>query len=118
MAAGGFTPTEKGLNKAEDLDVTETEVYTVYKYALSPQADYKNSKGYKDTSHEFCKEMIKKSVGNYWTQADIKDMSNEFGENAWVYRGGFTGRTGGEVTPYCNHVWKAIIKVKKGAKNG
>lgn len=116
----GFTITPKGLNRAEGVEpVVETEIYTVYQYALSPKSDYKNSKGYKDTSHEFCIEMMKlANSGKIWTREDLDSLSNEFGENAWVYRGGFTSRKGGEVTQYCNHVWKAITKVRKRGQNG
>lgn len=108
----GFAVTDKGMNRAENVDpVVETEIYTVYQYALSPQSDYKNSKGYKDTSHEFCIDMMKLSNdGNEWTREDIDALSNDLGDNAWIYRGGFTGRKGGGVTSYCNHVWKAITK--------
>ena len=108
----GFAVTDKGMNRAEKVDpVIETEIYTVYKYALSPQSDYKNSKGYKDTSHEFCIEMMNLSnSGHEWTREDIDSLTNDIGDNAWIYRGGFTGRTSGGVTSYCNHVWKAITK--------
>lgn len=118
-SGAGYNLTVKGLNRASDVDpVVETEIYTVYKYALSPNADYKNSAGYKDTSHEFCIEMMKKSnSGSSWTRDKIDSLSNDFGEDAWVYRGGWTGRKGGDVTRYCNHVWKAITKVRR-KKNG
>lgn len=111
----GFNLTEKGLNRANNVEpVVETEIYTVYQYALSPKADYSNSKGYKDTSHEFCIEMMKLSnSGKIWTREDIESISDAFEGNAWVYRGGFTMRKSGEVTPYCNHVWKAITKVRR-----
>lgn len=114
----GFAVTEKGLKRAEKVDpVIETEIYTVYKYALSPQSDYKNAKGYKDTSHEFCIDMMEESnSGSEWTREDIDSISNDFNDNAWIYRGGFTGRKGGATTSYCNHVWKAITK--KRTKNG
>jgi hypothetical protein len=116
----GFTITPKGLNRAEGVEpVVETEIYTVYQYALSPKADYHNSKGYIDTSHEFCKEMMKlANAGKYWTREDLDTLSNEFDENAWVYRGGPTGRKGGGFTQFCNHVWKAVTKTRKRGKNG
>ena len=116
----GFNITEKGLNRADNVEpVIETEIYTVYQYALSPGSDYKNSKGYKDTSHEFCIEMMKLSnSGKIFNREDIDSISNEFSENAWIYRGGFTGRKNGSVTPYCNHVWKAVTKTRKRGSNG
>lgn len=114
-AGKGFNITDKGLNRADKVEpVVETEIYTVYQYALSPNSDYKNSKGYKDTSHEFCIEMMKLSNQGYeWTREDIDGLSNEFDENAWIYRGGFTSRKSGGVTQYCNHVWKALTKVRR-----
>lgn len=120
VSGKGFNITEKGLNRADNVEpVIETEIYTVYKYALSPGSDYKNSKGYKDTSHEFCIEMMKLSnTGKVWTREDIDSITNEFGENAWIYRGGFTGRKSGGVTPYCNHVFQAITKTRKRGSNG
>lgn len=115
----GFIITDKGLNKAERVEpVIETEIKTVYKYTLSPNADYKNSKGYIETSHPFCKEMMQMS-GKVWTREDIDSISNDFDENAWVYRGGWTGHKGKEPTQFCNHVWKAITRVvRKGGRNG
>ena len=118
-SGSGYNLTVKGLNRASDVEpVVETEIYTVYKYALSPKADYKNSAGYKDTSHEFCIDMMKASnSGDVWTRKELDKLSNDFGEDVWVYRGGWTGRKGGDVTQYCNHVWKAITKIRK-KKNG
>ena len=112
--------TVKGMNRADKVaPVVETEIYTVYQYALSPKADYSNSKGYIDTSHEFCIEMMKlANAGKVWTREDIDSITNDFEENAWVYRGGPTGRKGGGFTQYCNHVFKAITKQRKRGSNG
>lgn len=111
--------TVKGMNRADNVEpVVETEIYTVYQYALSPKSDYSNSKGYIDTSHEFCVEMMKlANAGKVWTREDIDSITNDFDENAWVYRGGPTGRKGGGFTQYCNHVFKAIIKKRKRGDN-
>ena len=112
--------TVKGMNRADKVaPVVETEIYTVYQYALSPKSDYKNSKGYIDTSHEFCIEMMNMAnAGKVWTREDIDSITNDFDENAWVYRGGPTGRKGGGFTQYCNHVFKAITKQRKRGQNG
>ena len=119
----GFNITTKGLNRAENVEpVVETEIYTVYKYALSPNISSADKKGYgldglKSTSHDFCVKMMKKSnSGKEWTRDELSGESNDFSDDAWVYRGGFTGHKGGEITPYCNHVWKAITKKRR--KNG
>lgn len=116
----GYTITPKGLARAEGVDpVVETEIYTVYQYALSPKSDYNNAQGFIATSHQFCKEMMKlANAGKIWTREDIDSITNEFGENAWVYRGGLTGHKDGDVTQYCNHVFKALIKTRKRGLNG
>lgn len=111
--------TIKGMNRADKVEpVVETEIYTVYQYALSPKSDYNNSKGYIDTSHEFCIEMMKlANAGKVWTREDIDSITNDFDENAWVYRGGPTGRKGGGFTQYCNHIFKAKV-MRRTRKNG
>lgn len=111
--------TVKGMNRADKVEpVVETEIYTVYQYALSPKSDYNNSKGYIDTSHEFCIEMMKlANAGKVWTREDIDSITNDFDENAWVYRGGPTGRKGGGFTQYCNHIFKAKV-MRRTRKNG
>lgn len=114
----GFNITDKGLKRAENVDpIIETEIYTVYKYALSPNSDYKNAKGYIETSHPFCKEMMSMS-GKSWTRENIDSITNDFDQNVWVYRGGWTGHKNSEPTQYCNHVWKAITKTRKRGSNG
>ena len=116
----GFIITNKGLDRANNIEpVIETEIKTFYKYVLSPNADYgtKGQPGTKDTSHKFCKDIT--NANKVWTREAIDSISNDFDDNAWVYRGGFTGRKNGETTQYCNHVWKAITKtIRKGASNG
>lgn len=114
----GFALTDKGLKRAENVDpVVETEILTMYKYALSPKSNYKNSEEILPTSHEFCKEMIALSkAGKLWTREDIDAITNEFGENAWIYRGGFTSDEDGVVKPFCNHIFKAVTVERR--RNG
>lgn len=65
------------------------------------------------TSHDFCKDMLSgKFKGKEWKFEAIDSMSNEFGMNAWDYRGGFTNIKG-EIEPYCNHTWVAKTKIKR-----
>lgn len=110
--------------KAEKIEIEpmETEAYTVYSYSLSPKVSY-DSKPNKinsellETSHPFCKEMVTKSrAGKRWTQEAIENISNDFGMEAWNYRGGFTGHTGKPTTNFCNHIWKAIVKTRTKKK--
>jgi hypothetical protein len=58
------------------------------------------------------------SANGTWTKEQILDMSNKFGTNVWIYRGGFYNNPKTkEIEPYCRHIWKAVTKVrKKGAK--
>lgn len=50
----------------------------------------------------------------------IENITNEFEEFAWTYRGGFyTNPDNKETTPFCRHMWKGVIKTrKKVANNG
>ena len=100
---GLFTPTEKGLDKnTEDY---ETEIYTVYKYDKRP--DVSGSKLI-STSRDFCRKMVALTSGTELvdgkmkakrlTYNEIEDYTNEFGEDAWNFRGGFYN-DGTETTP-------------------
>ena len=115
----GFILTDKGINRAKNVDpFIETEIYTEWKFALSPRVKGIDAKGYvngiKPTSHEFCVDrMTESNAGFFWTREDIDTISNEFGQNAWIYRGGWTGHHNAEPTEYCNHVWMAITRSKK-----
>lgn len=107
----GFTPTGKGLDKLEDVEpVIETEIYTVYKYAVRDNVPSAKQ------SRTFCKSLM--SAGGTYSREDIDGLSNEFKTNVWIYRGGFYNNPDtGETTPYCRHRWVALTKTrKKGAK--
>lgn len=111
---GKNQPTEEGQEKKAP--PVEIEIFTVYKYALAPNVSYANnpnriSSDLLSTSHEFCKDMIAlTNAGKVWTREALDSLTNEMGQDAWVYRGGFTMKKGGNVDPYCNHVWKAVVK--------
>ena len=121
----GFNITEKGLNRADNVEpVIETEIYTMYVYAKRPDV---SGKPIIPGTRDFCRELIEASAvyegnkkikgGSEWSRDDIDSISNQFGENAWIYRGGFySNKT--ETTPYCRHVWKAITKTRKRGSNG
>lgn len=102
----GFTPTSKGLDKAEEAPIAETEIYTVYKYAE------RNGVPDAKESRTFCKKLL--ASGKTWERSDIEDKSNQFGTNVWLYRGGwYTNPDTKETTPYCRHIWKAVTKKRK-----
>lgn len=110
---GSYQPTEKAINK--EVEKVETEVYTVFSYVTRPDVPEAES------SRPLCKKLLKLSrEGKRWTREGIESITNEFGEDAWTYRGGFyTNPNTQETTPYCRHIWKAIIKTrKKGGKRG
>jgi hypothetical protein len=117
---GLFTPTEKGLDK--DTADYETEIYTVYKYDKRP--DVSGSKLI-STSRDFCRKMVALTSGTELvdgkmkakrlTYNEIEDYTNEFGEDAWNFRGGFYN-DGTETTPWCRHIWVGETRVKRKKK--
>jgi len=98
--------TEAGLSY--NVRPVKTETYTVYKYVTRDDVP-------KAQSREFCSELLRMSNnGKRWTREAIDKITNEFGEDAWTYRGGFyTNPNTGETTPFCRHTWKAITKARK-----
>lgn len=104
----GFFPTGKGLDKLEGIEpIVETEIYTVYKYAVRDDVAPA-----KTGSRPFCTKLMASS--KEWTKEQILDLSNQFGTNVWIYRGGYYNNPKTkEIEPYCRHVWKAITKVKR-----
>ena len=117
---GLFTPTEKGLDK--DTADYETEIYTVYKYDKRP--DVSGSKLI-STSRDFCRKMVGLTSGTELvdgkmkakrlTYNEIEDYTNEFGEDAWNFRGGFYN-DGTEITPWCRHIWVGETRIKRKKK--
>lgn len=117
---GIFTPTEKGLDK--DTEDYETEIYTVYKYDKRP--DVSGSKLI-STSRDFCRKMVRLTSGTELvdgkmkakrlTYNEIENYTNEFGEDAWNFRGGFYN-DGTETTPWCRHIWVGETRIKRKKK--
>ena len=117
---GLFTPTEKGLDK--DTEDYDTEIYTVYKYDKRP--DVSGSKLI-STSREFCRKMVGLTSGTELvdgkmkakrlTYNEIENYTNEFGEDAWDFRGGFYN-DGTETTPWCRHIWVGETRIKRKKK--
>ena len=117
---GIFTPTQKGLDK--DTEDYDTEIYTVYKYDKRP--DVSGPKRL-PTTREFCLQMMietsgretvdGKNVARRLTYEQIDAFTNEFGESAWDFRGGFYN-DGTETTPWCRHIWVGETRVKRKKK--
>jgi hypothetical protein len=117
---GIFTPTQKGLDK--DTEDYDTEIYTVYKYDKRP--DVSGPKRL-PTTREFCLQMMietsgretvdGKNVARRLTYEQIDAFTNEFGESAWDFRGGFYNN-GTETTPWCRHIWVGETRIKRKKK--
>lgn len=112
-STNGFSPTDKGMSKPD----TKTEVYTEYTYDLAPGISYASnpnriSDKLLSTSHQFCKDMVKLTEERALTFEAIDKMSNDFGDNAWDFRGGYTTKPGGGTKVWCNHVYKGTTKIR------
>lgn len=103
-----YQPTQKGLETKTR--VPELEVYTVYKYVTRPDVPEVQS-----TSRPFCKRLLELTRnGKVWTKEGIDNITNEMGEDAWTYRGGFyTNPQTQETTAYCRHIWKSVRRTRK-----
>jgi hypothetical protein len=108
--AKGYEATTKGIEKVTNpIDEYVTEIKTIYKYKTKLDAP-----PLKTESREYCKDLLAESQTKHWEFEDIDSMSNEFGMNAFDFRGGYyTNPNTNETTPWCRHIWKAqTIKVK------
>lgn len=108
---GSYYPTEKALNK--ETNEIDSEVVTLYTYEKREDVD---GPTIKDTTRQFCRDMYNnthrggKKVGLSYEMID--NISNEFGENAWDYRGGWYN-DGTDTTPWCRHVWQGQTILRK-----
>lgn len=104
----GFSPTKKALAEP----TYKTEIYTEYTYELRPEL--KGQPILLNTSHEFCFKMVKLTRNKALSFEAINSMTNNFGENAFDFRGGFTMRKGGtKIDPWCRHIWMAQTKIRR-----
>jgi hypothetical protein len=104
----GYVPTSKGTNK--DTTEVETEIYTEYVYGL--RADQSGKPLVISTTREFCRDMVALTATRAITFEAISSLTNELGESAWDFRGGFYNN-GTETTTFCRHVWKAVTKIRR-----
>jgi hypothetical protein len=84
----------------------ENVVTTLYKYALR-----KGITGplLLDNSHDFCIKMVALTSGKKrLTFEKIDSFTNDFGENAWDFRGGWYGKS-----PICRHVFEGETYIKR-----
>lgn len=105
----GFEPTEKAIKK--DTNETQIEFYTVYTFGLRSDI---TGPVILPTTRQWCRDTYNafKSERNAITIDAIEAMTNDFGMNAFDYRGGFYN-DGTEITPWCRHVWYAHTKSRK-----
>ena len=86
-------------NPNADSDWDEEDVKIRYKYILNPRI---NERAIINTTRSFCKELINKNF--VWRIEDMESTTNDFGQSALVWRGGYN----------CRHVWSQI-RYKKDA---
>lgn len=106
---GGFFPTDKGAKKVSQQ--YKTEIYTEYNYELAPE--HKGAKMLLETSHPFCKKMVKQYHNKAISLEKIEGLTNDFGMNAFDYRGGFTMTKSGIIEAVCRHIWYGTTKMRK-----
>ena len=120
-SVSGFKPTEKALEKKTE-PIESDEVYTLYTYRLNEGVSYDGkpnqiSESLLSTSHDFCKKVIGKQnlkkMG--WEFETIDNWTNDYGDSAWDYRGGFTNK-GSYIDSTCNHSWYAETRLRKKKK--
>lgn len=87
------------------VDGVTYEYYTAFTYGL---AEGVKGPVILPTTRQWCRDMYNefKLKKDAITIETIEKMSNDFGMNAFNYRGGFYNN-GEEITPWCRHVWIA-----------
>jgi hypothetical protein len=108
---GTIVPTEKAFDI--DTETIKTEIYTEYRYEL--RDDLKGEPTLLPTSRDFCRDMVEKTKKKALTFEAIDKLQNDFGENAFDFRGGWYN-DGTKNTPWCRHVWKAYTKIRRVKK--
>ena len=108
IGPNGIVPTEKGANKT--IDPVATEIYTEYVYAL--RQDQEGKPLVLNTTRQFCRDMVAMTRSKALTFEAINMLENEFGDDAWYFKGGFYNN-GKVTTPFCRHTWKAVTKIRK-----
>jgi hypothetical protein len=89
----GFVSTDPNGPSIED----EEEYNVRYKYILNPNI---SESAIISTTRDFCKTLINR---NYvWRVEDMESTTNDFGDSAMVWRGGYN----------CRHVWSRILYKK------
>lgn len=118
---GAFTPTEKAIGK--ETEPIETEIYTEYKYGLredlpaTAATGESNSKLIISSTRDFCRTMVSKYANKAVEYSVIENINNEFGDDAFTYRGGYYTEPGtNNTTVWCRHVWLMETKLRRKNK--
>ena len=108
-STNGFEVSEKAINKKTK---SPSEIYTEYYYDLR---DGVSGSVILPTTRQFCKDMYKLHSENKkaLTLKQIERIKNEFGDNAFVYSGGFWNN-GSFTDVKCRHAWIGRTKIKRG----
>jgi hypothetical protein len=104
IVSGLLIPTSKGM----DYD-SGTEIYTEYVYVKRPDVD---GPVILSTTRDFCRKMVNLTRSKALSYEAINRINNEFGENAWDFRGGFYN-DGDQTTPWCRHIWAGVTKIRR-----
>jgi len=96
-------------NTGQEEEVTEDELFIVYKYKTRSDAP-----ALKTHSRDFCREMLTISNFKSFTKEDIQQISLLEGRDVFKYRGGwYNNPNTGRNTPYCRHIWQQrLVRLK------
>lgn len=108
-STSGFGISEKAINKRTN---SPSEIYTEYYYDLR---DGVSGSVILPTTRQFCKDMYKLHSENKkaLTLKQIERIKNDFGDDAFVYSGGFWNN-GSFTDVKCRHAWIGRTKIKRG----
>lgn len=100
--------TPKG-EKSIDTKSLETVIEVKYRYELKDNAPALVKGG---ESRKFCQRLI--ALNKLYTREEIDSISNDQGEDAWRYRGGWYHNPQTDVNvPSCRHTWKQVLVRRK-----
>jgi hypothetical protein len=107
----GESPT-RGTQPTRETPPTRTiklpDVKVMYSYEKGPGVE---GPAILPTTRPFCRKMV--TLNRLYTRKDIETISERVGYSVWNRRGGFWNQGNGVITPYCRHVWKMNLVVKK-----
>lgn len=84
-------------------------IAVMYEYSLAPGV---TGAPVLPTTRDFCKKLI--SLDRLYSREDLNTISMREGRDVWSTRGGWYTKKGSDTsTPYCRHIWKQVIVVKK-----